>query len=392
MIYNVNELKHRLGFCLVVIGVPMGMLLNYFVPIVKWSPLIMIISILFLSDFSTIRNKIRINNSFKALLVLQLMMIIYWFLLDNHLTLINYLFFHLFIIALVVVFSISRKLQFCDYLKELFILSSSISIIAALLHFFNIIAVENQINGDDSILDVFTLNMAAYVSIISGICLLKKKWSILFCVQLIILAIDFYVIIQSGKRSYFVSVFVALFFYAYKMKYFIRSLIYLSSILLLLFVVSPTVRTEFETISTRTMSGFTDVYGSKKVDYDENSSSSIRKNNQIKILNRVDREFHLGNYVFGGGYLYAFIDAPWLEAYFDMGILGWILYTYLIILVPLTFLRRVNGDDKLSVFIFLNTLVNISVLLTNNNPYSYFVYTPICLIALYKRRKNVSEF
>ena len=165
-----------------------------------------------------------------------------------------------------------------------------------------------------------------------------------------------------------------------------KSLPYICIGVIALFLFSPTVRDQIMNMIDNTINGFSDVYGSKHVAYDENSSSSMRVYLQDRALEALSTEYSFLNYIFGAGYTAYFTDNPLLESYMDMGIAGFIFYVMIIIVMPLRMGMKIVKKDKCALLAFLVAVMNIVICITNNDPYIYLVYTPVCVLALYFSR------
>ena len=391
-----KTLRYKIGLSLSIIGVTIGMLLNYAFPVMKWSPIIMFLSIALLFSKSMFRGTVKVNKFFVAILSFQIIMIAYLFITAKSPTVLpKYLPFHLFVIFFSFVLMRNKEIKYVNFLPILFYFTSLLTIIAAVIVYLDLVAIDIQLRKEETILEVFTLDMASYANMIAGICLLKGKSYTYRIIIYIFILIDIYVIIKSGKRSYFVSVVIAIIFYLYKNRLLFKGLGISGVVLIVLLLVLPQVRESTLEIINRTTDGFSTVYFSNKTQvYDENNSASIRKINQKKLLKDVDENFGIVHVFTGKGYLYAFIDNPLLESFLDMGIIGFIYYCYIILAIPFLFYKRIRKGNDFDLFLFLNSIVNITVIITNNNPYEYFVYTPACLMAMrydeVNKRKNIN--
>lgn len=382
---HIKELRYKIGLSLSIIGVTIGMLLNYFLPVVTWSPIIMFLSVLLLLNGKILRLKPKLNRFFTAIIFFQLFMIICSILSDySEPVFYTYLFYHLYIIALAVVMIKNVELRTVNFLSTLFWLSSFVTIIAAVIAYFDLARLDIQMRRGEAVLELFTLNIASYANLIAGLCLIRGKTALYKLAIFIFMLIDFYVIVRSGKRSFFAAVFMSIFVYLYKYHCVIKGLLAGLAFVTFTFVAIPQVRMVTMEMVTRSVEGFRTVFASKSkaYDYDEYDSATIRKYNKQVVYDDLENNFGLLNVFVGMGYYYAYIDNPLLESYLDMGVIGFFYYVYLIIVIPFLFFKKIRGDDELSMFILLNTILNLTVIVTNYNPYQYFVYTPICLVAM----------
>ena len=344
----------------------------------------MFISIVLLLSSSVFRGSLKINKFFMAILIYQLIMIIYLFTTADSTILPKYLPFHLYVIVFSFILIKNRDIGKVNFLPILFVISSFLTIISAFVVYLDLVSLDKELRREEAVLEVFTLDMASYANLIAGICLLRGKRFFYRVIIWIFILIDVYVVIKSGKRSYFVAIIMAVGFYLYKNRLLFTGLKFGIGLAVISFLLFPQVRDSTIEIINRTIKGFAIVYSTnqKSPGYDENDSATIRKYNQKKLLKDVEENFEIIHVFTGKGYLYAFIDNPLLESFLDMGLLGFFYYFYIILVMPFLFFKKTPKGNDFDMFIFLNSIVNITVIITNNNPYEYFVYTPACLIAM----------
>lgn len=77
MIEFLNDLRYKIEFCLIFSGVSLGMFLNYWYLVVKWSPVIMVLSILCLWKKSKNPEYQKWNDYFKMIATFMVMMVCY---------------------------------------------------------------------------------------------------------------------------------------------------------------------------------------------------------------------------------------------------------------------------------------------------------------------------
>lgn len=384
------DFRHKIGFCLVFSGVSLGMLLNFYYPVLKWSPVIMFLSICCLWGKSASADFPKWNKHFKTIAFFMILMLIYRLIYDGKN--INYAnkvaMFQLYILSLCYVFNRNHKLSSCNYIPVLIIYTSILSIIFAIMHYTNMFSWEfwQELGGNERVLEVFTANASAFINMVACLVYYKKGQRFINVFLTIMIVVDMYVIMQSGKRSYFVAVFVAIVFLLYKYGIMLKSIPYIFIGTILLFAFVPAIRDQIFTLVESTINGFTDVYGTKNVAYDENSSSSLRAYLQKNAIEALFYKYGFLDYIFGAGYIAYFTDNPLLESYMDMGIAGFIFYVLIIIVNPIKLGYRIQKEDKNSLFAFLVATMNIVICITNNDPYIYIVYTPVCVLALYYSR------
>lgn len=381
-----KSLRQDIGISLVFVGVTLSMFLNYFYPVTYWTPIIMLLSCLLLCDSSTLRSRIVWNHTFKMIVAFQIIMLFYFVVSFNeelaHQIKTKLLSFHIYVLALSLILMKTQSIRERDFLPCLFVMSGLLTIISSICHLGGIIELDRMYNKENSILEVFTCNIAAFANFSSALLLLsrfKKKFLLLF---LVFSFLDFYVIMMSAKRSYFVSALVVAVLYLYKIKQLKKGIIYAGVLYLLLVMILPQVRELTMTFIDRTLDGFSTVFIEKKSQYvDWDDSASIRAWSQRIAVEKLN-DFNFFNYLFGGGYYHWFFDNPLGESYLDMGLIGLFFFAYLVIYIPVKTYRYCSCKEYKLLFCIFISSMNISIVLTNNDPYNYIEYTPICMLAM----------
>lgn len=383
----IGSLKQNMGICLVFVGVTLSMFLNYFYPITYWTPIIMALSCILMCDSSTLKSSLRWNKTFKMIIVFQLIMLFYFVVSCNEGLGLHQktklLSFHLYILTLSLVLMKTPALHERDFLPCLFVVSGFLSILSAFCHFINLIEIDRMSNGNNAVLEVFTCNITAFVNFSVSLLLLYRyryKFVLLF---LLLAFVDFYVIMQSGKRSYFVSALGVVILFLYKMKLIKKGILYFAIIYTVLVVLIPQVSELTDIFIKRTFDGFSAVFIDKKsagVDWDD--SASIRAWSQKVAIQKLD-SFNAINYLLGGGYYYWFFDNPLGESYLDMGLIGLFFFVYLVVYLPFKTYRKCSNKEINKLFCLFVASMNVFIILTNNDPYNYLMYSPLCMLAMY---------
>lgn len=388
-----DNIRIKIGICLALCGVPLAMLLNFLIPITPWSPIIMLLSALCL--FDGFRNVGNTNSRYLTIILLfQLLMLVYWFFDDKHEF--KYLSFHLFIIAFCFVIRNNEKIRECEYLTPLCIYSGTLSIIFAVLEYQGYFSFDfwyelGKVTASERTLEVFTANTAAYTNLVACLLLFDRENSKSTNIFLLLLcAVDLYVINYSGKRSFFVASVFSICYMLYKTKAYKYHLPQILVGLVLTIALIPQVQNSFVELFNNTVSGFLDVYRDKTVEYDENSSSAIRAYNLAAALDDL-KSYNITQLIFGKGYLAHFIDNPLFESYLDMGFMGILFYFIITVYIPIKTLFKNMVEDKYATLALLLVLMHTFICITNNNPYSYFAYTPAILLALYNNKDYIDN-
>lgn len=129
----ISNFRNKLGVSLALCGVPLAMLLNFFLPIISWSPIIMIAAIFCIFNGFALKQPNTKNFYLTTILAFQILMVLYWIIDSDH----NFkmLSFHAFIIVFYYAVKSNNKLLNCNYLNVLLIYSGILSIIFAFLEY-----------------------------------------------------------------------------------------------------------------------------------------------------------------------------------------------------------------------------------------------------------------
>lgn len=119
-------------------------------------------------------------------------------------------------------------------------------------------------------------------------------------------------------------------------------------------------------------------------------SASTRVTLRKKVINTINNKFSIENYLFGYGYNSIYIDMPILQAFFDLGICGWLIYITFTIYIPIAG-NISKSNDRFQLFLKLFSIQTILDQFYCGLPYYYFVYTPAILIFMIKYPQLVAE-
>lgn len=378
-----------IGIMLVSIGVPLGMYLNFSTGTNIWSPLIMFLSIAFILHKK--RLSFYIKTEYISLFIFQLIMICYC-LWSSQIS-IQYLFFHLYIIALILALSKTKNIEMKDVLRYSFFFSIPLTVFGIIVCQLGLVvgplAWSLRNANEDYALEPFTISLGSLIGYFSGLCITKKNRFEKILV-FIILGLNIYLIWQCQKRTPLLILIICTLIYHIKSKGFtpqtiiplILKLIPISIITLLILLQNQEFYQEFNKFSTNVLNGIQNILGNNKVS-DSSGSAIVRYEYRTYALDYIKNQFNIINYIYGNGYMEKWkqIDNPILQAYLDMGIIGLLGYINFVIIYPI----RKLLFHKLNVyqlFFLFCSLYNVFSSISSGNPYFYQKYTPICLLIL----------
>lgn len=408
---NISIYRQSLGIALVLVGVPLGMFANYFFPFIKWSPIFMVISILLIFSYRNLANlEFPLFNKYFGIIILFQIIMLFYCLLSTSIT-ITYIPFHIYIIFLSL--SLSSLSRFPIILhtklivKNVFYVSCLTSILGVYVSFAGLVIGETawQLKQDfaDYALEPFTVAQGVLINFIACLFIYGKNKTINILICLFII-LDIYVLFSMGKREPIAVAFFSIIIFLYKRNFrrvnsniTLRVLIYLalsSILLLILYVKIDSIRHTLDNFWFNFSNGILNILGFTNVS-DQTGSAIVRVYSRDWAYNYIDTNFDFTNYLFGAGYNTRWLDSPLLQSYLDMGLLGVLIYFYLVVYFPLTiiFKKRIH---IFILFTLLFCLTRMLVIIAAGTPYLYTNYSPLCLlafsIALYTRNKSVSYY
>jgi hypothetical protein len=378
------------GISLSLIGVPLGMYFNYLFPFVKWSPVFMFISVILIISYKNffLGKLPSYNKWFTMVIAFQLLMLLYG-LCSNNLTF-QYLSFHVYVILLS--FALASNQNNVSYDKIIlftFYISALCTLFGAYFMWKGLITGEEawQLRQDqeDYALEAFTVANGAIINYACALCL-RFKNKILKILLWILFLLDVYVLFMSTKRTpVFVALIIAI-LYLYRTGSVNKVLIvHYLKILILIFIAFIVAYINIEALQQiidkfvyEFYSGVLNIFGNTDI-RDSTGSAIARYRNREWAYKYIENNFSIFNHVLGAGYMTRWIDNPLLQSYLDMGLIGFIMYTWSILVFPIkSYFKTTN---ILALFAFLLCIYNIMASISSGNPYIYMKHIPVVFLA-----------
>jgi len=380
-----------ISFALVIVGVPLGMYFNYLFPVIKWSPIFMTLSVLFMVSYKNLVlfKTPSLNKILISIFLLQLLMLFYGILSDR-MTL-QLLSFHLYIICLIIALA-SRppNINFNNIIYYTFIISGICSILGALFLWQGLVVGEKasilKQNIDDYALDPFTVGYGAATNFICVLFCLNNpnKSKSLKLFFLFFLILDIYICFATEKRNTVAYILAAFLLFLFKKspesqgpKTHVFKILALSSIIIaILYFSFDPIKNTVDNFFFRFIGGIGNIIGVSKI---EDESTLLRYEANLWFLSNINN-FSLFNYIFGKGYMTRWLDNNYFQIILDMGFIGFFWFLYLIVIFPIKFIFKKNGIS----FVAIMSLFCLGTILSSFNgghPYMYHFYTPIVLLA-----------
>lgn len=390
-----QNIRFILGVSVCLIGVPLGMYLSFFIPSVKWTHINMLLSILLISNWKNIFSfkfplSCRIITFVGAF---QVLMLLYGFFSNDKATFEKWSIFQYFVLGLCVAYSSNtRSINLNKLPNYVFLLSFGVNICGAYLCSLGLVSGEEsflmKLYDDNYVIDPITVSLGAAMNVISGIFLDKNK-TLLRVLFYIAICLAIYTFITTFKRTLILFCMFAVFIYLYKnaklnMHVVIKSFKILLIAILLFFILSlfdDKIGEKISEVYLHFYDGVLTLFG-KKTTYDVNSSAVAR----VVQRDMAFLDFELNakpiNYIWGMGYIKYYIDAPIIESYLDMGILGLVGYFTIAVLFPLRcflIMKTKKGYFLLPLVLGFETMLEM---FSAGNPYGYTQYVYIVLLGV----------
>lgn len=305
----------------------------------------------------------------------------------------QYISFFLYVIAFsLALASIDFYMSFEELPQYLFYISL-LSLSLGVYVCFNALVVGENVwylkqENEEYALEPFNVSYGALSNMFAGLCWNKDKKhkKILFVVSMIA---GTYIILSCGKRTPYFVFWVCFIYYIYlkrkisrvSITKFIISIIGIVFVCLIAYIYVPFFYKHINSFGYNMIAGVYNLFGDTSI-RDEMGSAYMRVENRIMAYDYIDKKFSIVNYFFGGGFnCINQIDNPLLQSYVEMGILGMLLYVYIIVVVPLKISMKFINDNSLVLTILLS-VYSIASIINSGNPYMWSRYVPVCLLII----------
>ncbi|MBD5505611.1 MAG: hypothetical protein HDR09_18195 [Lachnospiraceae bacterium] len=390
----------EISLAIIVIGAGLGMYLNFYFGNIGWNNFLMLFALIFIPNWKNLlSNKLyTFPNTIKFILFFQLFVIIYMILANA--AKIDYV-YTFFTIIFIVGLSSSKpgtvrweRVIYFSWILGWICLILCIRTIITGAYFIEY-AHSHDGSGYESIL--VDLTMAGNLINFIACCLYFIKTSNRIKVKFSILGIflSLLLIFILGKRTPLILAIILIILYIYRFnppsRYIKKSTLYFFiGIILGIFILFqiPVVHEMFFDIMKRTISGVLDLLNGTS-----NSGMAAVERYYLRnwAFNYIDNRFYMFNYVLGAGYMTKWLDAPLLQAFLDLGIIGFLFYLYLVIIKPLKIIFSPLDRNPI---IFWGTslcLYNILSAMNSGHPYSHLKWIPIIILFLILRDYKYKE-
>ena len=386
---KIKNIILSLGTVLSIIGVPLAMYFNHFIPLLDWTPIFMVSSFFFVTSFKNLY-QLRFPSFHKFMLIIlvfQLITLVFGILDDKVSS--QYLFFHLYVISMILAFSSVNFIDFRLMLKSFFYVTMILSLFGAYVVFLGLVGTQDywvSIKDGAFKLEAFTVAFGVLMNLLVSLSVVKSKIKVFKLFLYLAILLDIYVLFGVSKRTPVLIALIAFGVYIFEVIKKNKSayrLVFKYSIIFIfifvsLYILLDSFQTKIDDLALNTYYGVLNLLGNTDV-LDKTGSAISRVKSRIWVYDYINNRFTFFNYLFGAGYMTRWIDNPILQSYLDFGIFGIIFYIWIIIWFPIKqFFKSKNEFQLLCLFFCLYALFSS---INSGNPYMQFKYIPVVLLS-----------
>lgn len=389
-----SKIRHEsrpLAMGLIIVGAALGMYMNFYFGNIGWNNILMLGALILLPNWKNL-SSFRlpfVNRTFKAILLFQLLCIIYMViggLID--ITLLIYLVFTILMMVGIMSqnpsdMSIPKVVFYAWLFSWLCVAFCTTTLITGA--FFIEYARLHDGSGYQSILIDLTMAGSIYTFIVCCLYYIKStKIKSIFSIFGIIVGLILMVIL--GKRTPLLISIISICFYLLRFHPISRtvnkkaigySLLFLGLIVLLLNI--SDFGELFISVIKRSIDGVFDmIHGTSST----GAAAMARYKLRDWAFTYIKSTFTPFNYLFGAGFMTKWLDAPLIQAYLDMGIIGFSVYLYYVIVKPLRITFSSISRHRIVFWGCALNFYNIFSALNSGVPYTHLKWIPLIVLIL----------
>ncbi len=405
-----SDFRYSIGLVFVFIGMQLNTGIKNLIPGLDIVGIIMLVSVLCLIDYDNLC-KIKFYKNGVALgivLVFQLLLVLYSLACDNHTP--QLLIYHGYLIALILALmtqSITPKFE--KFPAVFFYLNGFIALIVLYqaTDGFSRLVVSFDNTGKLWLSeggDPITMSRTLVMAIIS-VFIYKKKNIPVMVIKCIIVIASWIGLFSFGNRATILGAIIVSILGSISVesqdknqKKFQRWLIKFLMMLVVIYVVftNEYVSNKLIHFSDNLVIGIKTYFGDFSSGVD--ASTSTRHMLRGQVIKDFNSRFGIMTMLFGLGYYYIYLDIPLMQAFIDLGCIGFVFYMFCVLVYPLKyyyrcFVKRIKTDNVVVWTIVLISIQSSLDQLYCGLPYYYFLWTPSIMLMFFDwhRRKNNSN-
>lgn len=384
------ESRH-MAMGLIIVGAALGMYMNFYFGNIGWNNILMLGALLLLPNWKNL-SSFRlpfVNRTFKAILLFQLLCIIYMViggLID--ITLLIYLVFTVFMMMGIMSqnpsdMSISKVVFYAWLFSWLCVAFCTTTLITGA--FFIEYARLHDGSGYQSILIDLTMAGNIYTFIVCCLYYIKST-KIKFILSISGIIVGLILMVILGKRTPLLISIISIFFYLFRFHPLSRKInkktLIFSIIFCLLIIFALNISDFGEKLMfvvERSVNGVLDM-----INGTSNTGAAAMERYKLRdwAFTYIESTFTPFNYLFGAGFMTKWLDAPLIQAYLDMGIIGFLVYLYYVIVKPLRITFSSLSRHRMVFWGCALNFYNIFSALNSGVPYAHLKWIPLIVLIL----------
>lgn len=391
--------KYRaLGFALVIVGPPLGMYMNQFIANISWNTILMALALMFIPDWKDMLNMRfpSLSGSLKWIVFFTLLCLAYAFVAPPTIKevvvmtktkVVPYLLFTLFF-----VFSCGTLTWSNVDVKRIIKYAWSLSVVTTLCAYFcistGLYSTETLLAEDeDSLLSSLTMGFGCVNAVIVSLFLLSSKKTRVPFIAVVTIIINLALAAWIGKRTPFLLCVLSILIYVYMVKPYkdsklVSRLIILALVctIALLFLPMESLVGRMQEVLDRSSEGISDMINGTS---NSGQAAVMRYHSGVWALNHIADDMNLLNYIFGSGFMVKVLDIPSLQAFVDMGLIGFCFYNWFVVIYPLycTVSKKYRKAPYV-LFACLLCMYPAFATLNSGSPYGFLKWWPVIFLIL----------
>lgn len=251
------------------------------------------------------------------------------------------------------------------------------------------------------IFDLLTVASSCISNLVASLYIIQKnmgKSRFLLIAAVIFICLDIYIVFITQKRTPIIVLVFVLLFFSYKNRWFNFRLFGRNIFVFFLIVVVGYNITNvyvdpyefWPSLYNSIINGLRDMlFGTNSLDI--TNSASIRYYARQQAWNMI-YDFSIQEFFLGKGYMTMWIDAPLLQSFLDMGVVGFLLYFYYSIITPFNILRKKEVVYPELMWAVLSTSYGMIACFNSGYPYGHTKWLPICVLVFVYNGINRYEY
>lgn len=208
--------------------------------------------------------------------------------------------------------------------------------------------------------------------------------------------LDLFTVFFSFKRTPMLVAFIIFIYYMRRLGYLSLSpkkilvLIVLLCAIVVYVMSTPELAEGISLLAENTFTGVIDLVTGNHTGHGLTNSTDMRIENRDLAFALISR-FDMLQYMIGAGFMKFWFDMPLIQAYLDMGVLGFLLYGYYAVFIPLNVLFTSKRADNVLCFATMLCLYGAVCCLTSGHPYAHNQWMPVILLCFVLKGKQSIE-